>query len=78
MPRSDTRVIFIMLIAKYRRCHHFSGFRGMRVNPSRQYPHVPEERWSKKCLPTAAGMDLRAQLIYFYCIFEMFRIKKLF
>ena len=39
MPRSDTRIIFIMLIAKYRRCHHFSGFRGMRiltVNPSRR------------------------------------------
>ena len=44
MPRSDTRIIFIMLIAKYRRCHHFSGFRDMRVltvNPSRRVRRAP-------------------------------------
>ena len=58
MPRSDTRVIFIMLIAKYRfRFHGHEGIDGKSLpphatgpsrsrghgRPRRQYPHVPEE-----------------------------------
>ena len=62
---------------------HFENANG-RENTEKSRPleqkmlAIGHVRRGRKGCPASAGMDLLAQLIYFYCIFEMFRIKKLF